>query len=117
MESRTRHEHGATVAVVAWMSDVLKIERNENSSNQSCRVVRLHYFFAAIGQSAVAEQKAFSTELQVSAVIAGGSGVPRCKFNPVAWPGPRPALKVAAGWNRTVCFRLSEKTRGALLPP
>src|SRR5256712_10686180 len=97
MESRSRHEHGATVAVVAWMSDVLKIERNENSSNQSCRVVRLHYFFAAVGQSAVAEQKAFSTELQVSAVIAGDSVVHVCNSNPVAGPVPRPALKVAAG--------------------
>ncbi len=64
-----RHEHRAAVAVVAGVDDVLQAGREINAAPHVHGVVRLHDIFAAVIESAVAEQEAEAAIGEVGLVI------------------------------------------------
>ena len=58
-----RHDHRTAVAVISWIGDVLNVEGRKNTASEAGCVIGLDYFFKAIAQSSVTEQKTFPAEL------------------------------------------------------
>jgi hypothetical protein len=70
MKSDTRHDYRAAIAVVSGIGNVLKIQRNVNSSLDAVRVVSFEDFLAAVSQCSIAEKKSVSAQLQIPAVVS-----------------------------------------------
>ena len=73
MEADTRSEHGAAVAVVARIVDVLQVEPGGDSAPHVRVVVSLDNIFAAVVQPAVTEQKAQASEGQIFLMVGGNA--------------------------------------------
>ena len=63
------HQHRAAVAVVAGVDDMLQAGREIDAAPHMDRVVRLHDIFAAVIESAVAEQEAEAAIGEVGLVV------------------------------------------------
>src|SRR5438094_3986086 len=116
MYSEARHEYGTAIAVVTRVVDVLQIQRNVNTARHASGVVELDDFLEPVVQRAVSEEKAFSAELQISAVISRYRIEDRCDSNPVVFPVPSLACNIAADSGVPVHLGVCERFVAAVVP-
>src|SRR5580693_1192808 len=70
VKAEGRRKHGAAVAVVAGVDDVLRVESGEDATPHVKRVVSFDDVLAPIVQPAVAEQEADASEGQILLMLA-----------------------------------------------
>src|SRR5882757_5736528 len=116
MKAQRRYNHRPAVPVISGVIDVLHAKRREYSPPKMERVISLDNIFAAVIEAAIAEQKAMTTEREVSLMIAR-DGI-RNKTYAGAIEFSIPSLSVSAGadLHRLVYFRIGKRLMLAFVP-
>src|SRR5579871_1007229 len=105
----------ATIHVIPGY--VLIIDRDRNPAPEMNSVVSLEDSFEAVFQSTVAEDKAQTSERQVTPVIAGNAIDDEGSSGLIQTTPPRRSAEVAANFSGPIDLCVSERLVGAIIPP
>src|SRR6266850_2915510 len=116
MQAKRRYQHGTAVPVVARMVDVLKPQRRTDSSPHMQGVVALDNVFPAVGQPAVPQKKARSTQLQILLVVARNPVRNKNNSGAIEFSVPPPAAGASSELHRLIHLGVRKRFMPAFIP-
>src|SRR5208282_97208 len=118
VQPHSRHDYRPAVAVVAWVVDVLNLQRAEESAVHRNReaVVALHDLLGSVSEAAVAQQETESPQREVLLMPVRDFVADERHPEAVARAIPQRAANIAAECDRLVHFRVVERFMLAFVP-
>src|SRR5215831_3205998 len=117
VKPETQNRYRPPVAVVAWIGDVLVIDRERDPAPDVGCVIGLENLLEPIVQRPIAQNEAQASQGEIPPVIARDSVHHECHTGLVRPPAPGSAAYVATNLASTVNLRVGEGLVRALVPP
>src|SRR6267154_6759337 len=109
MKAQRRYNHRPAIAVISRVIDVLHSKRWEYSPPKMERVISLDNTLTAVIETAIAEQKATTTEREVSLMIARDAIRNKNQTGAIEFSIPSLSVPAGADLRRLVDFRIRER--------
>src|SRR6267154_1681743 len=116
MKAQRRYNHRPAIAVISRVIDVLHSKRWGYSPPKMERVISLDNTLTAVIETAIAEQKAMTTEREVSLMIARDAIRNKNQTGAIEFSIPSLSVPAGADLRRLVDFRIRERFVPAFVP-